>query len=97
MPKWVVALVLRMLRSSVQAKAGFDLNDVSAREHVARSFVPCLFLAVEADSFISSAHSQALHDAYAGDKVCSVVTTTTTNTTTTTTDTTNTNADIIIL
>ena len=28
-PKWVVGLVIRMLRSSVQAKAGFDLYEAA--------------------------------------------------------------------
>ncbi|KAJ8603024.1 hypothetical protein CTAYLR_001575 [Chrysophaeum taylorii] len=67
-PGFVVSIVLRMVKNSVQKSAGFKLEDVAAINQVETSFVPTLFVAAEQDDFIASHHSSMLHEKYAGDK-----------------------------
>ena len=68
MPNLVVAIAIRMLRSSVQKKAGFNIKQVSPIAHVKQCFIPAMFVAGEHDDFIAPHHSQELHAQYAGDK-----------------------------
>lgn len=67
-PGWVVSAAIKMVRSSVQKKAALDIDKLRPIENVGSCFIPALFAAGEDDNFIAPAHSQALHDAYAGDK-----------------------------
>jgi len=67
-PSFIVSIALRLVRSSVIAKANFRLEDVSPIKHVSSCFIPALFVAGECDDFIDSRHSRALHAKYAGDK-----------------------------
>lgn len=68
MPGFVVKMVLRMIRGSVQKTAGFNIRDLCPIVHADRTFIPALFVAGRSDDFIRSRHSQQIHDLYAGDK-----------------------------
>jgi pimeloyl-ACP methyl ester carboxylesterase len=68
LPKWLLGMVLSLLRSSVQQRAGFDLHELVPRQHVGKSFIPVLFAVAEKDTFIRPHHGRLLHDLYAGDK-----------------------------
>ena len=67
-PGFVVSIAIRMIRSSVQKQAGFNIRDLSPIEHADRCFIPALFVAGEGDDFIKPHHSQEIHQKYAGDK-----------------------------
>lgn len=67
-PGVVASLAIRMLQSSVQKQANFQISDISPIQHADRCFIPALFVAGEHDDFIQPHHAERLHAAYAGDK-----------------------------
>eukprot|EP00968_Pinguiococcus_pyrenoidosus_P027746 scaffold7442_cov258-Pinguiococcus_pyrenoidosus.AAC.4 len=67
-PQFIVAIALRMLRSTVQRTANFNIRDCSPINYIESCFIPALFCAGRGDDFITPSHSQRLHDAYPGDK-----------------------------
>jgi len=67
-PGFVVSIAIRMIRSSVQKQAGFNIRDLSPAAHADRCFIPALFVAGEDDDFIAPHHAQQIHDKYAGDR-----------------------------
>ena len=67
-PSLLVSIAIRWIRQSVQSEAAFDIYDLSPIEKADRCFVPALFVAAHGDAFIPTTHSQAIHDAYIGDK-----------------------------
>ncbi|CAL8472078.1 g11620 [Coccomyxa elongata] len=67
-PRAFMRMALSMMKRSVKKRANFNIDDVSPIDVVGQSFIPALFGHSESDSFISKAHSQKLHKAYAGDK-----------------------------
>mmetsp|Transcript_40005 Transcript_40005/g.89836 ORF Transcript_40005/g.89836 Transcript_40005/m.89836 type:complete len:628 (+) Transcript_40005:89-1972(+) len=67
-PSWLISVIMPVVSSVIQVKAGFDINDLSPIDHVGQAFTPCLFVAGDHDDFIIPEHVQALHEAYGGDK-----------------------------
>lgn len=67
-PNFVVKMALKMIRSSIQKQAGFDIRQLRPLDHAETSFIPALFVAAEGDTFIPAHHSQKIHSLYAGDK-----------------------------
>lgn len=67
-PRWVTAIALQMVRSSISTHANFDIYDLAPVRHVSQSFIPALFTAAYNDHFIQPHHAKELHAAYAGDK-----------------------------
>lgn len=67
-PKVALGIGLRMVRSSVKSRAGFDINALEPISNVDKCFVPALFGCAEEDTFILPKHAEQIHDAYAGDK-----------------------------
>merc|ERR1712187_288099 len=68
LPNWLLDAAVSILRGRVQALADFDINDVVPLKYAVQSSVPAFFLHSEGDSFIKLSHSQALFDAYTGQK-----------------------------
>lgn len=68
LPSFLVGPALKLVSSSVQSKAKFDIYKLSPIKHVKNSFIPALFAHATEDDFILPHHSQKLHDAYEGDK-----------------------------
>lgn len=68
LPKLLVKLVMKFVRSSVLKRAHFDIKKLAPIDHAAMSFVPALFVAAEDDSFIAPHHSDQLYERYGGDK-----------------------------
>ncbi len=60
--------MFRMIRSSVQRLAGFNIKDIEPIEYARSAFSPALFIAGEGDNFILPNHSQQIHNVYAGEK-----------------------------
>jgi hypothetical protein len=67
-PSLAVMMVMRSIRSSVLATAGFDIRDISPISYAESCFIPALFIAADGDAFISPRHSQRLCEVYSGDK-----------------------------
>lgn len=68
-PKFVMSGAISLIRSSIQSRAKFDVNDLNPlKNHVTKAFIPALFISGNQDEFITSDHTKALHAAYAGDK-----------------------------
>jgi len=67
-PGFAISMAAGMIRRSVRRRAKFDPKDVSPLGNCGRCFIPALFTHGERDVFIRPAHSQQLHEAYAGDK-----------------------------
>ncbi|RLN94342.1 hypothetical protein BBJ28_00007774 [Nothophytophthora sp. Chile5] len=68
LPRFLVKIVLKFIRSSVQKRAHFDLRQLAPIAHASASFVPALFVAAEHDSFVAPHHSDQLFARYGGDK-----------------------------
>jgi len=68
LPKWMVSIAMNMIRSTIKGKARFDINDLSPISHAPKTFIPALFVAAKADTFIDPSHARKLYDCYAGDK-----------------------------
>jgi len=58
----------KIIAKSVKSKAKFELEKVKPIAHVDKAFIPALFAHAIDDDFILPSHSEALHEAYAGDK-----------------------------
>lgn len=65
-PKMFVSLGMKMVRSSIRKKAGFDIKHLETIALVDKCFSPALFAHGIDDNFIKPTHSQALYDKYAG-------------------------------
>merc|ERR1719160_356199 len=59
---------MAFVRMRIKALAGFDIDDLSPKDHVAESFVPSFFIAAKEDAFILPEHTRTLFDKYSGDK-----------------------------
>ncbi|GMH35675.1 hypothetical protein BSKO_03543 [Bryopsis sp. KO-2023] len=67
-PKAFVRVALAAMRRSVRKRAGFDIYQVAPLDSVGEAFVPVLFGHANGDTFVKKAHSEKLHEKYAGDK-----------------------------
>ena len=67
-PRAATRLALGWMRSSIKARAGFDIHDLDVLRTVESTHCPALFAHGADDDFIRPAHSRALRDAYAGEK-----------------------------
>ncbi len=67
-PKFAVGLAMSFVGKTIKKKAGFEISKLNPIKHVAECFIPALFATGEQDSFIAPHHTQALYEAYAGDK-----------------------------
>lgn len=68
LPSFIVNQALNLVKSTVQKKAKFKLEDIEPIKYAERCFIPSLFVAAKEDNFVKPHHSKILHDAYPGDK-----------------------------
>jgi pimeloyl-ACP methyl ester carboxylesterase len=68
LPSFFVGPCLKLVSSSVQSRAKFDVKDLKPINHVQNAFIPALFGHATDDDFILPHHSEKLHEAYNGDK-----------------------------
>jgi hypothetical protein len=68
LPGWIVNQALKLVKSTVQKKAKFKLDDIEPIKWAERCFIPALFVAANDDTFVKPHHSKMLHDLYPGDK-----------------------------
>jgi hypothetical protein len=68
LPNFILNQALNLVKSTVQKKAKFNLEDIEPIEYAKRCFIPALFVAAKDDSFVKPHHAKLLHDAYPVDK-----------------------------
>jgi len=68
LPNFVINQALKLVKSTVQKKANFKLDDIEPIKFAERCFIPALFVAANNDNFVKPHHSKMLHDIYPGDK-----------------------------
>lgn len=67
-PRPLVQAAVALVRLAILRRARMDISNLDVTTAAARSFVPALFGHASGDTFIRPSHSQALFDAYPGDK-----------------------------
>jgi len=67
-PKLVVGAAFKMIKKSVEKKAGFDINKLKPIKSAPNCFIPALFAHANGDDFIAVSHSKEIKAVYAGDK-----------------------------
>lgn len=68
LPNFVVNQALKMVKTTVQKKANFLLDNIEPIKFAERCFIPALFVAANKDVFVKPHHSKLLYDIYPGDK-----------------------------
>eukprot|EP01071_Lankesteria_metandrocarpae_P008074 Lankesteria_metandrocarpae@DN4857_c0_g1_i1.p1 len=69
LPRFLVNMVLNLIRSTIQQKAEFDINDLEPIKYVSSTHMPAMFIAGKNDRFIQPHHSQDLQQAYNGEAI----------------------------
>eukprot|EP01132_Coremiostelium_polycephalum_P002536 gene2536-3139_t len=67
-PKLMISLGLKMIRSSIKKKAHFDIKDLDITPQTEQVFIPALFCHGKDDTFVRPHHSEVLYEKYPGDK-----------------------------
>lgn len=68
LPSFIVNQALNLVKSTVNKKAKFKLEDIEPIKYAERCFIPSLFVAAKEDNFVKPHHAKLLHDSYPGDK-----------------------------
>lgn len=68
LPNFIINQALKMVKTTVQKKANFFLENIEPIEFAERCFIPALFVAANNDAFVRPQHSKLLYDVYPGDK-----------------------------
>jgi len=71
-PKFLVGIVLNIIRRTVKKKAKFDVYTVKPIDYVKNLKVPALFGAPKDDTFVSNQHTKDLYLAHKGTKKLSI-------------------------
>jgi cephalosporin-C deacetylase-like acetyl esterase len=67
-PKFILKFIYNQIRKTIKTKAGFDINLLNPIELAPKCFQPALFITAKNDDFVEPYHTQAMYQAYAGDK-----------------------------
>jgi hypothetical protein len=66
-PKFMVAVALRVVRSTVLKRAGFDILKLRPCDNVEKCHIPAIFVCAKGDRFIHPAHSETIFENYGGE------------------------------
>jgi len=58
LPKMVVTMAFKMIKSTVQKKAKFDIEKLQPIKNAPKCFIPAMFAHGEEDDFINPSHSK---------------------------------------
>jgi hypothetical protein len=59
---------MKMVRSSIESKANFDIFKLNPIEHVESCYIPAFFISGVHDTFVGHHHTEQIYEKYAGDK-----------------------------
>ncbi|KAL3820867.1 hypothetical protein ACJIZ3_006772 [Penstemon smallii] len=68
LPKFTVKMALQYMRRVIQKKAKFDIVKLDCVKVAPKTFIPALFGHAKDDKFVQPQHSDAIFEAYTGDK-----------------------------
>ncbi len=68
LPGFILSTALSVVKSSVNERAKFDLNDIEPIKFAEYCFIPALFCAAKNDNFVKPHHAKKLYDNYPGEK-----------------------------
>ncbi len=68
LPNFILNQALNLVKSTVQKKAKFKLEDIEPIVYAKRCFIPAMFVAAKDDTLVKPHHAKMLHDDYPGDK-----------------------------
>ena len=67
-PRFMVHVALKIVRSSVMKRCGFDILKLRPKDNVEGCFIPAVFICGAQDKFIHPQHSRDIYANYAGSK-----------------------------
>jgi len=68
LPGFIINSAIKVVKSSVNKRAKFDLNDIEPIKFAESCFIPALFCTAKEDTFVKPHHSKKLFDVYQGEK-----------------------------
>ena len=68
LPNFVLTQATKLVKSTVNKKAKFNLDEIEPIKYAERCFIPALFCHGKNDSFVKVHHCTELHSVYPGDK-----------------------------
>ena len=68
LPEFVLNQATKLVKSTINKKAKFNLDEIEPKKYAARCFIPALFCHAKNDSFVNIHHCIDLYEIYAGDK-----------------------------
>lgn len=66
-PKFMVGVALRVVRSTILKRAGFDILNLRPCDNVEKCHIPAIFVCAKGDRFIHPAHSEKIYAGYVGE------------------------------
>lgn len=68
LPNFILNQATKLVKSTVNKKAKFNLDDIEPIKYAERCFIPALFCHGNNDSFVRKHHCEELYNVYPGDK-----------------------------
>ena len=68
LPDFILNQATKLVKSTINKKAKFNLDEIEPKKYAVRCFIPALFCHAKDDSFVNQHHCKDLSDVYAGDK-----------------------------
>lgn len=73
LPEFMVKGALNFITSSINDRAGFNIEELDILASIGNSTTPALFIASKQDSLVKCHHSERLSNAYSSETSCSLV------------------------
>ena len=68
LPEFILNQATKLVKSTINKKANFNLDEIEPKKYAVRCFIPALFCHAKDDTFVNQHHCKDLSDVYAGDK-----------------------------
>ena len=68
LPEFVLNQATKLVKSTINKKAKFNLDEIEPKKYAVRCFIPALFCHGKNDSFVNIHHCKDLYEVYVGDK-----------------------------
>ena len=68
LPEFILNQATKLVKSTINKKAKFNLDEIEPKKYAVRCFIPALFCHAKDDTFVNQHHCKDLSDVYAGDK-----------------------------
>jgi pimeloyl-ACP methyl ester carboxylesterase len=68
LPDFILNQATKLVKSTINKKAKFNLDEIEPKKYAVRCFIPALFCHANGDTFVNVHHCKDLYDIYAGDK-----------------------------